>query len=255
MSCRPLAALAAFLLLAGPASGAEPAVIRSLTAAGAEVRVLGERGGLAGWWIAPQGGEGYALWTTPDGHAVMGVLYDAGGNLVPADALRDNAPVQVAQAGGGRDERPIHARALEPAIEAAAFHLGASGPRTVVFADPACSFSRSTVAVLAEAALAGELRLSVVPVALLGAASARMALAVVAAPDGMAAAQAWFGRAEAEGGLEAAFRIEDNNALFAAGGGTAVPLTFMALPDGVRRHTGEVLDPDAWLRPPRSTER
>ena len=61
------------------------------------------------------------------------------------------------------------------------FTLGRSGPLVVLFADPACRWSRAAVARLGRPALDGRLRLRVIPVGVLGAASAREAAAIASA--------------------------------------------------------------------------
>ena len=114
-----------------------------------------------------------------------------------------------------------------------------------MFADPACRWSRSAVARLGHVALDGKMRLRVVPVGVLGAASAREAAAIASAPD---PALAWFegplGRARPEGGR----RIEHNNALFEAWGAGAVPLIAWQARDGRIAHgLGDIDDIAAWL--------
>ena len=88
---------------------------------------------------------------------------------------------------------------FERSASAFGFTLGRSGPSVVLFADPACRWSRSAAARLGRAALDGRLRLRVVPVGVLGAASAREAAAIASAPD---PALAWFEGTGAPAGAE-----------------------------------------------------
>ena len=131
--------------------------------------------------------------------------------------------------------------------------------------DPTCSFSRSAAARLGRAALDGRLQLRVVPVAVLGADAARLAVAIAAHPD---PAAAWF-----EGGDAAvrtlvpetlvpgtlapktgAERIARNNALFDEWGASAVPLIAWRTRDpragdgAVGHRIGDIDDVGAWLR-------
>ena len=134
---------------------------------------------------------------------------------------------------------------LERSASAFGFTLGRAGPLAVAFADPHCRWSRSAVARLARLALDDRLRLRVVPVGVLGAASAREAAAIASAGD---PAMAWFegagGRASPEGGRW----IARNNALFDAWGAGAVPLIAWRTADGrVVRQVGDLHDVGAWL--------
>ena len=84
-----------------------------------------------------------------------------------------------------------------------------------------------------------------IPVGLLGAASARQAAAIASSPD---PASAWFDRAAAAASPEGARRIARNNDLFDAWGETAVPLIAWRDAQGrIERRIGEIDDLDAWL--------
>ena len=134
---------------------------------------------------------------------------------------------------------------FQRAVSAFGFTLGRAGPPVVAFADPGCRWSRSAVARLAQPALAGRLRLHVVPVGVLGAASARDAAAIASAGD---PAMAWFDGTVAAGSAAGARRIERNNALFDAWGPGAVPLIVWQTRDGRVAHSlGDIDDLDAWL--------
>lgn len=221
--CRLAAASIAFALMAGPATAWE--VVDRLRASGAVLHELGTVAGLEGYWVEPASGEGWPLYVTDTGHAIAGLLHDASGRLLTAD--------QVARLKGpGGDARE--------AIDQAAFSVGTSGSDVVIFADPACSWSRATVARFAMAALEGHLVLHVVPVSVLGHDSAVMARAVIVAED---PAGAWFDPSpEGDGSGDA--ELDANNHLFADLGGRAVPLVMRA--DGMR-HEGAISDPVAWL--------
>ena len=221
---------------AASAAAAEPGIIELLVANGAEVEGLGKVGTLEGYRVWPADEqEGYTLYVTATGHAVMGLLYTPAGDLLTADQL----------AAATSATQPQHLPAPSPAweVEGHGFTLGHAGPTIRVFADPACRWSRGAVARLATAALDGRLVLEVLPVAVLGEASAWMALAAV----GDAAAEAWFGQARAERTDELAARVRHNNEFFAAEGGIAVPLIMWQGPQGTVRHTGTIDDVDALL--------
>ena len=122
---------------------------------------------------------------------------------------------------------------------------GHTGPVAVAFADPGCRWSRAAVARLARPALDGRLRLHVVPVGVLGAASAREAAAIASAAD---PAMAWFEGAAGHASPEGGRRIARNNALFDAWGAGAVPLIAWRARDGrVAHRVGDVDDIGAWL--------
>ncbi|MCY4500203.1 MAG: hypothetical protein OXE57_01385 [Alphaproteobacteria bacterium] len=200
-------------------------VVDRLRQSGAVLHELGRVAGLEGYWVEPASGGGWPLYVTSTGHAIAGLLHDASGRLLTVDQIaRLDAP------GGD----------VSDALEHAAFRVGATGIDVVVFADPACSWSRATVARFAMAALEGHLVLHVVPVSVLGHDSAKMARAVISAGD---PAAAWFVAARAShGGGEA--ELDANNRHFAGIGGRAVPLVTRA--DGTL-HEGSISDPVAWL--------
>ena len=258
-------------------------VVAALRANGAQVTDLGERGGLSGHFVELADGDAYGLYVTPDGHAVAGLLYGPDGTLLTgrqiaaarsngggvaedtAPPVRDPAAAGEVSAGvglhggeapSGGAIRLAHAYAddpvvpgsdalLEQSVSAFGFTLGRAGPAVVVFADPGCRWSRSAVARLAQPALAGGLRLHVVPVGVLGAASAREAAAIASAGD---PAMAWFEGTAAAASAAGARRIERNNALFDAWGAGAVPLIAWRTRDGRIAHSlGDIDALDAWL--------
>ena len=221
--CRLAAATITIALLAGPATAWE--VVDRLRASGAVLHELGRVAGLEGYWVEPASGGGWPLYVTDTGHAIAGLLHDASGRLLTVD--------QVANLETSRDH-------VRESIDHAAFTVGTAGSDVVVFADPACSWSRATVARFAMAALEGHLVLHVVPVAILGHDSAEMARAVIAAED---PAGAWFA-ASPGGDGSGDEHIEANNRLLADLGGRAVPLVMRA--DGTL-HEGAISDPVAWL--------
>lgn len=66
-----------------------PAAIQDLVDKGAQIRYLGKRNGLDGWITIFQGQEQY-YYVTPDQKGfVMGVLFDADGNMATVDQVRD----------------------------------------------------------------------------------------------------------------------------------------------------------------------
>ena len=262
----------------------EHAVVAALRANGARILALGERGGLAGHFVEPAGGGAYGLYLTADGHAVAGLLYGPDGALLTgrqieaargsgvavetheAEGAPRSGPNGEAPASGGVSgesfgadagvlrlahgyvERPAgsFAEALfARSASAFGFALGHTGPQAVMFADPGCPWSREAAVRLGRLALDGRLRLRVVPVGVLGAASAQEAAAIASARD---PALAWFEGPQRPASAEGARRIERNNALFDAWGADAVPLTAWRTAEGRVAHgIGDIGDIDAWL--------
>ena len=259
-------------------AGEEPALVAALRANGARVLPLGESGGLDGRFVELAEGDPYALYLTPDGHGVAGLLYAPDGTLVTGgqiaaarnpgaddavpirpgsrfprsddDLLSSNedagpVPDRFAHAGGDRGYVADIKGLFERSASAFGFTLGRRGPPVVLFADPACRWSRSAVVQLGHAALEGRLRLRVVPVGVLGAASAREAAAIASAAD---PALAWFEGPDVGAGPAGGRRIEDNNAVFDRWGANAVPLTVWRGADGrIETRLGDLDDPAAWL--------
>ena len=130
--------------------------------------------------------------------------------------------------------------------DAFGFTLGKRGPEIILFGDARCPWSRSAVAKFGREAIAGRLRLRVVPVALLGAAAARRAAGIAASPD---PAQAWFDRIDRPADRKGRERIARNNALFDAWGAPSVPLIVWRGNDGaVSKRLGDIADIGVWLR-------
>ena len=228
----------------------DAAIVTLLKQDGATVTFIGATPGLAGYRVTRGADDaGWTVYVTPSGHAVVGNLYAPDGLLVTAQQLAAAEPGQPTPA----PPAPAAVSALEIDREDAeapdpppshGFTLGSAGRTVQIFADPACQFSRSTVARFAHAALRGELTLEVIPVALLGADSARQALAAVG-EDGLAA---WFDRRGMQPTPATAAAVRENNAAHAATGLDVVPVlrTFA----GAAWHTqaGAVDDPAAFLK-------
>ena len=266
-----------------PASrAAEPDLVSALRDKGAQLMPLGARGGLAGYLVTPADGAGYSLYVTTDGYGVAGLLYGPDGTLITGDQLAamrgenrpagtepssaSGAPDPAANVGGagGRDSGASteaatpdrstgvsRAALFERSASAFGFTLGERGPLVVLFGDPGCPWSRSAVARIGREAMAGKLRLHVVPVALLGAASAHRAARIAASSD---PAQAWFARDDGPAGRHARDRIARNNALFDTWGERSVPLIAHRTMHGgiagggIAHRVGDIADLDAWLR-------
>ena len=278
----PVIAAVSVAVVAIPAARtAEPDLVSALRDKGAQIVPLGPRGGLAGYLVTPVGGAGYSLYVTDDGHGVAGLLYGPDGVLITGDqlaALRgenrpagtapnplpmlappEGASTMNAHGAGARDSAvPVEvatrdtangvSRAVlfERSASAFGFTLGERGPLVVLFGDPSCPWSRSAVARIGREAIAGRLRLHVVPVALLGAASAHRAAGIAASPD---PAQAWFARDDGPGDRHARDRIARNNALFDAWGERSVPLiAYRTMQGGIVHRVGDIADLGAWLR-------
>ena len=262
------AAVAVALAVAAPAAAAGPDLIEALRANGAQVVSLGSRGGLEGYFVRPAKAGGYSLYVTGDGHAVAGLLYGPDGREITGAQL---AAAHAGKTGGstaGTGAREAagssvtaHAAPAEPGAPAAeasraalfarsaaafGFTLGERGPLVVLLGDAACPWSRSAAARLGREALAGRLRLRVVPVAVLGADAARRAAAIAAHTD---SASAWFRGPDRAPDRAGAERIARNNALLDEWGADAVPLIAWRGPDGAVAHRiGDIDDVDAWLR-------
>lgn len=249
-------ALACALAAAAPAGAAEPDLIGALRENGAEVVSLGSRGRLHGYFVTPAKGAGYGLYLTEDGHAVAGLLYGPDGTEITGAQLAaaHDGGVPDADAGAtvtahAADEVPGAPTSPDALFERSAaafgFTLGERGPLAVLLGDPACPWSRSAAARLGREALAGRLRLRIVPVAVLGADAARRAAAIAASAD---PGRAWFAGPDGRADRTGAERIARNNALLDAWGASAVPLITWRARDGARHRIGDVDDVGAWLR-------
>ena len=257
------------------AGGGGPDLVSALRASGARIVSLGPRGGLDGYFVTPAEGAGYSLYLTGDGHAVAGLLYAPDGTEITGNQLAAAHPegrpagragAQPAETGGAvavtahaTSESPdavssppyqgvplSRAALFDRSASAFGFTLGERGPLVVLFGDAACPWSRAAAARLGREALAGRLQLRVVPVAVLGAAAARLAAGIAASAD---PARAWFEGATRPADKRGAERIGANNALFDAWGATAVPLTVWTARDGaVGMRVGDIDDVGAWLR-------
>ena len=269
----------------GAVSSREPAMIAALRANGASILSLGKRGGLDGHFVELPDADAYGLYLTPDGHAVAGLLYGPDGTLLTGRQIETarsedgdsfgtvavRPATAVAPAGEdstdtglyGGEVRPdgatqlAHAYPDDPvvpgvealfkrSISAFGFTLGRTGPSVVAFADPGCRWSRAAVARLARLALDGRLQLHVMPVGVMGAASAQEAAALASAAD---PALAWFEGAPGPASPDGGRRIARTNALFDAWGAGAVPLIAWRARDGrVAHRVGDLDDLDAWLK-------
>ena len=235
---RPPFLLLPALLAAAPAAAG---VLDALKERGAAVRPLGNLGGLAGHLVTLADGSSYALYTTPDGHAVAGLLYDPDGELVTSRQLA-GLPGE-----GGRLEAPSGNEALlRSTLSAAGFTVGDRGPLVAAFADPECRWSNAAVASLAREARRGELRLRVIPLGILGAASARRAAAIASSPD---PERAWFDPARAsEPRPGGALAVERNDRIFDLWRKGGVPLLLWRDGERIAWRVGDVDDARAWLR-------
>ena len=276
-------AAASIAVVAIPAArAAEPDLVSALRDQGARIVPLGPRGGLTGYLVTPVGGAGYSLYVTNDGHGVAGLLYGPDGALLTGGqlaAVRGETPLAGAapnSASGApnptmnvesagvldsdasteaatpdRATGVSRAALFERSASAFGFTLGERGPLAVLFGDPGCPWSRSAVARIGREAIAGRLRLHVVPVALLGAASAHRAAGIAASSD---PAQAWFARDDGPAGRHARDLIARNNVLFDTWGERSVPLIAYRTArggtagGGIAHRVGDIADLDAWLR-------
>ena len=193
------------------------------------------------------------------GTNTAGPVFDGAGNAEASISVRSRNgdapltegarqladPARLAHLYADDPEVPDTEVLFERSASAFGFTLGRSGPPVLLFADPACRWSRSAAARLGRAALDGRLHLRVVPVGVLGAASAREAAAIASAPD---PALAWFEGSGAPAGAEGGRRIGRNNALFDDWGGDAVPLIVWRARGGrIVHRLGDLDDAGAWL--------
>ena len=232
-----------------PAFGQEAAgaLVAGLRANGAEVKPLGRRGALEGWLVTPRGKPPYTLYVDESGHGVMGLLFSPDGAALTGMQLgsvrgaaerSSSTPPSSASRVAPAADRGLSARApsagvLEAALAVEGFDLGDAGPQVAIFADPTCLPSRAGVAALARRALAGEIRLRVVPVGARGAEAEAMAGSVLGAED---RARSWFtldrvGVQPRPGGEDAA-GVALNRRLFERTGARFVPYALMREPDG-----------------------
>ena len=133
--------------------------------------------------------------------------------------------------------------------EAPGIELLPGSPVLHVIADPGCGPSRAWIDTLMRYRTAG-FGLRVLPVGLMGAASARAALWILEQPDRAAAWHATAGRSIGDGDLAgtSADLLVGNNALFAAWQGRVLPLSVRAVPEGVERIDGVPGDAAALVR-------
>lgn len=221
------------LLAAAPAAGG---VLDALKERGAAVRPLGERGGLDGHLVTLADGSSYALYLTPAGFAVAGLLYDPDGKLATPRRL----------AGPPARGFSRNAALFRSTLSAFGFTVGDRGPVVAAFADPACRWSNATVAALAGEARRGELRLRVIPIGVLGGEAARRAAAIASSPD---PAAAWFDPARAsEPRPGGAFAVERNDRIFDLWRKGGVPLLLWRDGERIAWRVGDVGDARAWLR-------
>ena len=203
------------------------------------LQILAPRGAVP---VAPVSRE-----AEPPGCGVTGISPPEGASTMNAHGAGARDPVVPLEVAT-RDTANGVSRAVlfERSASAFGFTLGERGPLVVLFGDPLCSWSRSAVARTGREAMAGKLRLHVVPVALLGAASAHRAAGIAASSN---PAQAWFARTDGLSGVQARERITGNNALFDAWGERSVPLiAYRTMQGGIAHRVGDIADLGAWLR-------
>ncbi len=165
-----------------------------------------------------------------DSHTRPGDAYRA----LLADARQ--APSEGASRVSGGQGSSVSASlpgVFEMALAVEGFDLGEAGPEVAIFADPSCLPSRAAVAELARRALAGEIRLRVVPVGARGAEAEVMAALVLGSED---RARGWFTLYREDEwpalGADAASGVALNRRLFERTGSEFVPYSLMRGADG-----------------------
>ena len=189
----------------------------------------------------------------PPGCSVTGIAPPEGASTMNAHGAGARNPAVPVEAATRVTANGVSRTALfERSASAFGFTLGERGALVVLFGDPSlCPWSRSAVARIGREAMAGKLRLHVVPVALLGATSAHRAAGIAASSD---PAEAWFARDGSPAGRHARDRITRNNALFDSWGERSVPLIAYrtarggAAGGGIAHRVGDIADLGAWLR-------
>ena len=276
--------LAAGSRAVAPAATDSRGVLEELRVRGARLTALGERGGLAGWLVELGRGDSYTLYVARDGHSVAGLMYGPDGTLLtrgqietaraapaPGSGADSGAPgrsgaTRIAQAdgslgagsgAGGRYPgvppsvlreivagKPVPPGLFAKSAALFGFTLGHRGRQAVMFADPGCRWSTRAVDELGRLALRGGFRLRVVPVGLLGEASARKAIRIASSPD---PALAWYGREVATEHRAGSQWVEENNGVYEEWGEESVPLIAWPSPEGgyVYR-VGSIGRPDIW---------
>lgn len=164
------------------------------------------------------------------GHARPGDAYRA----LLADARQAPSEGASRVLGGQDSSSPASlAGIFEMALAVEGFDLGETGPRVAIFADPSCLPSRAAVAELARRALAGKVRLRVVPVGARGAEAEVMAALVLGSED---RARGWFTLDREDEwpalGADAASAVALNRRLFERTGSEFVPYSLMRGRDG-----------------------
>lgn len=237
---------------------AAPETVKALRARGAKVTALGRHGSLEGWLVEWGPDDSYTLYTSPAGFAVAGLLYGPDGSNLTKRRLVERGHIQAGELWPRlppplrppEDPAPAKPAGEYPDIllqaeSATGFTVGTTGPHATLFADPACPWSRSAAAALADRALKGDLRLRIIPIGVLGERSRQRAVSILAHPR---LDLAWFGGETAAPTAAAQAALAFNNAAFDAWGENLVPLIVWRSADGgIRRRTGEIADIDAWL--------
>ena len=235
--------LAAFFTF-GVRAADEPDVIAELRAGGAEIGELGRQGGLDGYFVRLPDGTVYTLYVTDEGYAVSGLLYAPDGALVTSAQLAMSRQLE----GPGRlePEKVVLEERFMASLRGHGFTLGAEGPPVLVFADPECRWSRLVVAELAQQAVAGALRVRVLPVALMGEESALRAMVVLSSEQ---PALEWFEPGVSVGvGPEGRERVVENNERYAAWGERAVPLTVFRKTNGdIAAGVGDIVEMEPFV--------
>ena len=229
-------------------------------------------------YVAPDGHAVAGLMYAPDGALVtrsqVAGARGASGGLERVGALQGTRPAAAGKSGStriaqaeGNPGATSGARARYPGVpesllreivagrpapaglfaQSAAlfgFTLGHRGRQAVIFADPDCPWSTRAVDELGRLALGGSFRLRVVPVGVLGAASARKAIRIASSPD---PALAWYGRDVAPEHRAGSQWVEENNAVYERWGEDSVPLIAWRAPGGGQVYrVGSIARPDIW---------
>jgi thiol:disulfide interchange protein DsbG len=146
-----------------------------LTIAGSQVRELGEKHGLRGFYLQ-NGPEFQVLYATPDGQAtIAGVMWDSSGKNLTREQVAPIAgalPTVVVGKDGGAGNAAEGQAAAKPALEAVektAFGvMGDAGSRRLwLFVDPLCSYSVRALQELKPLVDQGRVQIAIIPISVL----------------------------------------------------------------------------------------
>ncbi|WP_419901132.1 hypothetical protein [Kiloniella sp.] len=167
----------------------KPELVASMQENGATVKYLGSDLGLNGWFLQKDN-QAQTVYSTLDGSAVLiGLLYQPDGTPITGVQLAsikpDTFPAQqspIARSTQKKSQEQSLAQ-LEARLEAApGATYGTSGPLFHIFMDPRCPYCHALWKEAIPLIEQGAMRLHVIPVGLLGKASAELSASILGGP-------------------------------------------------------------------------